>query len=229
MKLRSAFVFGAILLAPAAALAQWSDNFDSYATGTLLNGVGGWGGWDGSAAAAGTASADQALSAPNSIAIGASADAVRTYSDATEGTWTYTAYQYIPTSFTGTTYFILLNTYNDGGPYNWSVQMNFNATTGLIVDDNHAGNQVSFVRGQWAELRFEIDLDADTVSSFYNNQPVATGSWTSGAGSVTSIGAVDLFGNGAGTVYYDNMSLVPAPAAAGLLGLGGLLAARRRR
>ena len=228
MKIRSAFVVGAILLAPAAALAQWSDNFDSYPTGTLLNGVGGWGGWDGSAAAAGTASNAQALSAPNSIAIGASADAVHSY-DATEGAWTYTAHQYIPTAFTGTTYFILLNTYNDGGPYDWSVQLNFNGTTGLISDDNHPGSQVSFVRGQWAEIRFEIDLDADTVNGFYNNQLVSSGSWTSSASSATSIGAVDLFGNGAGTVYYDNMSLVPSPAAAALLGLGGLFAGRRRR
>ncbi len=229
MRMKSVAMLTAVLVAPAAALAQWSDNFDSYASGTLLDNVGGWSGWDNTSGAAGTASSAFSLSGPNSIEIGPAADAVQQYSGYDSGTWTYTAHQFIPRAFTGTTYFILLNTYNHGSPYDWSVQMNFNATTGLIVDDNHASNPVSFVREEWAEIRFEIDLDADTVSSFYNNQLVASGAWTSGANSVTSIGAVDLFGNNASPVYYDNMSLVPAPGAVALMGIAGLVAGRRRR
>jgi hypothetical protein len=34
---------------------------------------------------------------------------------------------------------------------------------------------------------------------------------------------------GAGTVYYDNVRLVPEPATLGLLGLGGLVLLRRRK
>ena len=49
--------------------AQFVDDFDSYGTGVNVDGMNGWQGWDGVAAASASTSADQALSAPNSIAI----------------------------------------------------------------------------------------------------------------------------------------------------------------
>lgn len=231
MKLKTVGLLSAVLLAPAAAMAQWSDNFDSYPSGTVLDNVGGWTGWDNVAAAAGTASADHSRSAPNSIMISQPSDAVHQYPGTDSGQWTYTAYQFIPRDYAGDSFLILLNTYNHGGPYDWSVQMHFDSTTGMIVDDNHAGNAVAFVREAWAQIRLEIDLDADTVTSFYNDQMVATGTWTSSATSLTSIGAVDLFGNNSTPVYYDDISLtpVPAPGALALLGLSGLVARGRRR
>lgn len=230
MKTRCVLVAAALLAVPAVSLAQWSDNFDSYPSGVSMNGLGGWAGWDNTASAAGMTSSAVALSAPNSIAIDPAADAVRSY-NVTDGVWTYSAMQYIPGNFTGATYFIMLNTYNHGGPYDWSVQLKFDSATGLVTDDNHAGNTVNFVRDAWAEVRLEIDLDADAVAIFYNGQPLASGAWTSSVNSVTSIGAVDLFGNTGSVVYYDNMNLrqVPAPAAAALLGFAGLFAGRRRR
>jgi predicted metalloprotease with PDZ domain len=39
------------------------------------------------------------------------------------------------TAATGDAYFILLNKYANGGPYDWSVEMQLNATTGLFIDD----------------------------------------------------------------------------------------------
>ena len=44
----------ALIWMPTAALAQWSDNFDSYDAGTKMDGVGGWAGWDDDGTAAGT-------------------------------------------------------------------------------------------------------------------------------------------------------------------------------
>ncbi|MCO5242551.1 MAG: immune inhibitor A [Anaerolineae bacterium] len=77
-------------------LVDWSDNFDSYATGSQLIGQGGWEGWDGSAAAGALTSNAQALSAPNSADILGATDLVHQYSGYTSGKWVYTAMQYIP-------------------------------------------------------------------------------------------------------------------------------------
>ena len=49
--------------------AQFSDNFDSYANGQVLDGVGGWQGWWMNAAVAGRASNAFSNSSPNSIII----------------------------------------------------------------------------------------------------------------------------------------------------------------
>ena len=96
-------------------MVDWSDNFDSYATGSQLHGQGGWKGWDNNPAAGALTSSAQARSAPNSAAIVGASDLVHEYSGYTSGQWVYTAWQYVPTNFTGQSYFILLNTYNDAG------------------------------------------------------------------------------------------------------------------
>ena len=77
-----------------------------------------------------------------------------------------------------------------------------------------------------------IDLNANTMVAQYNNTTVISTSWTRGtAGANLAIAATDLYANGTGPVYYDDLSIsaAPAPASMGLLALGGLVAARRRR
>ena len=92
------------------------------------------------------------------------------YAGYTTGQWIYTAWQYVPTDFTGTSYFILLNTYDDAGAsLNWSVQVSFNATTNLVTNDGVGGGTLPLIRNQWVELRVEIDLTADTQAFYYNN------------------------------------------------------------
>jgi uncharacterized repeat protein (TIGR01451 family) len=188
----------------------WSDNFDSYPTGQDLHGVGGWKGWDNTPSATAFTSAAQALSTPNSVDISAGADLVHEYAGATSGVWTYTAMQYIPSSMTGLSYFILLNTYSDGGAKNWSTQVNFDAANNTVVNDGITGGTLALVEDQWVEIRVEIDLNADTQDFYYNNQLLYSGTWTdenSGNGAL-NIGAVDLYANGASAVYYDDISLV---------------------
>lgn len=220
----------ALALGCSAAQAQWSENFDSYADGTLLAGVGGWDGWDGTAAAAGTVSSRQSRSGPHSIEIEGSDDAVHPFSGYTSGQWTLTAHQYIPTGgLTASTYFIVNNEYNHGGPYTWAVQMRFDPLTGMVVDDNRAEvNPIPVVFDQWAEIRLEIDLDTDTLETYYNGTLLSMGTYTLGAGDPLEIANLDLFTTG-GVAYYDDISLIPAPASAMLLALGGAVAMRRRR
>lgn len=218
-------VLAVLTLAAAAASANWLDDFDAYAPGSI-NGQGGWQGWDNSAAAAGVVSGDQALSPTQSQAIFGGADSVHQYSGYTSGQWTYTAWLYIPSASTGLTYFILLNTYNDLGPYNWSVQLPMDLDTNLLNDDMAGGTEnIPLLRDEWVKLQFDIDLDANTVVTWYGATLVSTHAWQDGTGA-NAIAAVDLYANGAEVVYYDSMSLTPEPAALALLALGVLL--RRR-
>lgn len=214
-------------LACSGAQAQWSDNFDSYPEGTILDGVGGWTGWDGDPGAAGIVTSKQSRSGPHSIEISGGADAVRPLSGYTSGQWTLTAWNYQPRDgLTADTYFIVNNEYAHGGPHEWSIEMQFDVSTGTIIDDFRGGS-APIVFDEWTELRFEIDLDADTVDTYYDNNLVSSGQYAI-RGGPAEIANIDLFTTGA-LSYYDDMSLIPAPASAMLLALGAAVAMRRRR
>lgn len=198
------------LILPGSAVADWYENFDSYVLGSGLHGQGGWHGWDGNSAADAYVSDAYARSVPYSAEVAAASDIVHEYAGYTTDTWVYKAWQYVPTDFSGSTYFLLLNTYNDLGPYNWSTQVRFESA-GMIVTSDPEGLTLPLIVGQWVEIRVEIDLIMNTQSFFYNGQLLSQKSWTEGVsgGGVLSIAAVDLFANGATPVYYDDMSLAP--------------------
>jgi hypothetical protein len=218
--------------APALALADWADDFDSYATGSQLHGQGGWKGWDNVEGAGAFTTDKYALSSPNSVDINGPTDLVHEYTGYDKGTWTYTAWQYIPSSLnSGTTYFILLNTYKDGGPNSWSIQLPFDLGRNNNVTDDYVSGEtpITLVRDAWIEIRVEIDLDNDAREVFYNGTSLSKAKWTvQGGDAKLNIAAVDLYANGAGSVYYDDLSLVPEPTTA-LLALLGAAALLRRR
>ena len=190
----------------------WSDNFDSYATGSSLQGLGGWKGWSNSPAAAALTSDEQALSTPNSADIAPAADTVHEYSGYIAGEWVYKAWQYIPTDFAGESYFILLNQYDDpGNTLNWSVQVDFNSSTNLVENTGVSGGTLPLIKGAWVELRVEVDFTDDVCAFYYGGSLLYSGTWTeevSGSG-ISNLAAVDLFANGASSVFYDNLSLSP--------------------
>ena len=82
-------------------------------------------------------------------------------------------------------------------------------------DDYAAGVEVPIVKDAWMELRFDIDLDANSVDSYYDGEYFSTHQWADLGTSPhqLAIEAVDLYPNGAnvGVVYYDNMSLDVPP------------------
>jgi len=224
----TALIMIALLILPAMALADWADDFDSYTLGDLT-GQGGWETWPGGTSGVVTDFVSRSASQSVDILAGLT-DQVHTYEGYTSGKWFYTAWQFIPSDYTGTSYFILLNRWPDPVSGDWSVQMTFNAANGLIEADLGASPRppgyVRFVTGQWVEIRVYIDLDEDWCQIFYNGQllddpavpdhPTLGGgySWSGGVfgqgiGAV-DIRAVDLFANDGSSVYYDDMSLEPA-------------------
>ena len=209
MKTRSRFIIALVALValgPIAAQAQWYDGFEGYPVGGGLHGLGGWAGWNADPIFDAIISDFYAYNGSNSVAITGNADIVQQFSGYDSGAWEFVAWMFIPTDFTGQTYFIVLNTYTPNGDMNWSVEVNF--TNGQITGFNDIGS-LPYVVGEWAELRLEIDLVANVQTFYYNGDFLYTASWTEGAsgGGALDIGALDLFANGASPVYYDDISL----------------------
>ena len=131
----------------------------------------------------------------------------------TSGQWTYTVWQYIPSSSTGSgAYFILMNTYVSGGAKAWSTQVYFDLNSNILYDNlsgGITGNILGIVRDQWIPIVVNMDLTAGTQTFTYNNQLLFTGSWNRQGGAL-AFAAVDLYGNGASHVYYDDIQLSPA-------------------
>src|SRR5262245_6586660 len=98
----------AVLLLVAAAPAEaqfFSENFDTYATGSTIMGQGGWETWDNNPGANTTLSGLQSFSAPNSLLVAGPADIVHQFTGTSGGTWSARARVFIPSTNSGETWF----------------------------------------------------------------------------------------------------------------------------
>ena len=177
----------------------WTDSFDTYVEGPLPP-QGGWIPWnDDPKAGHFLVTPERAQSAPYSVAIDGNDDGVHRYSGFTAGSWQYRAWVYVPQEMADLQYFILLNTYPTVFPDGWSLALEFDGEES-VVRDFASPESVPLVRNAWIPIRVEIDLDADVLSAFYNEQLVITKSWTAGFGEgVRNIAAVDLWAPAART------------------------------
>jgi phage baseplate assembly protein gpV len=200
---------------------SWNENFDSYVAGSALEGQGGWHGWDADPSVTGYVSDTQSRSTPNSVEIAwwtttQWTDEVHEYSDINSGIWTYTLWQYIPSTMVGSTYFILLNTYQNGVHNNpdWSLQLVSSAEVGDIHDYDVPDSSLPIVTNAWSEIKVVIDFSADSQQVYYNGALLLQKGWTDGVqpGGALNLAAVDLYSDQAysTSVYYDDMSVLPA-------------------
>ena len=190
----------------------WVDYFDSYTNGQFLDGGaddGGWKGWDDNPSAGAYVTNTHSHTSPNSVDINGPADLVHEYEGYTSGHFLYHCLQYIPADFSGQSYFILLAEYHIGGSGNiGAVQLRFDSDLD-VVESESAGEQAPLVYDTWVEILCEINLDTDWLQIWYNGALLAEHAWTDtiqGTGGGTfNVAAVDLFANGATSVYYDDM------------------------
>ena len=197
-------------------IADWSDNFDSYENGQYLDGDpedGGWHGWNGDPLAGAYVVDDENLSAPHSVELIDQEDLVQVFEGVDSGQWTFSCYVFIPGDTMGTPYFIMLNTYSDGGAQHWSTEVQFNTDTDQV--EAYADEAtLPLVYDEWVEIRNEIDLDADLQAIYYDGDLLVEKGWSdgvTGAGGLTEIQCVDLWSSGATEHYYDDFSLVGEP------------------
>jgi hypothetical protein len=235
MVMRLGVLLGAVMLLvclPAMAVADWYDDFDSYAAGTRLDNVNGWFGWDNNPASAGVVTDAISHTAPNSVEIGqqTGVDTVHPFSGYDSGFWVFTAYQYLPDNLDSMSFFIINNEYQHGGPHDWALEVHMEPGVGVYeaVRDPGAAVTLPILYDQWVELRCEIDLDNNWMDFYYGGDLLNSGIWNIRTGGLIEIQNVDLYGLHNVSVFFDTLSLVPEPTACVLLALLAGVALRRR-
>ncbi|MHC4947293.1 MAG: hypothetical protein ACYTG1_03400 [Planctomycetota bacterium] len=167
----------------------WYEDFEPYLPGGGLHGQGGWKGWDDDPAFDAPATSAQARSPAKAVDIAGDADLVAERC-AFGGTWSFEAWQYIPLDFDSLgggqfagTNFLLLNTYQDGGPYNWSVWCQFDSNDGMLKVYHGDGNNtinVPYDSDRWVKIQAVIDLEEDWTRVYYDDELVSEYVWTGG-------------------------------------------------
>jgi hypothetical protein len=187
-----------------ASASVFTEDFESYPVGDL-HGTNGWKGWDNVAGAGAKVSTLFAHSGTKSVEIVSSSDFVHEFKLA-GGKYTFSIMQYIPSGGTGISYFILLNTYADGGTNDWSIQTQYNLATGAITCW-HGGlsGAAEILFDQWVEIKLLINLDKNTFEEYYGGTLIASGQWDDNTHG--TLQAVDLYGNGASSIYYDDLNI----------------------
>jgi hypothetical protein len=122
----------------------------------------------------------------------------------------------------------------------WRVNFNFGGNIFILDDaDGVPGGSLAFINtnvqwtpGVYKNFRVEHDTVVNSLKYYYDNNLIYTGSV--GTFAATAVEQVllfsdNFFNNTSEFVDYDNLSIVPAPGAASLLGFGAVFAARRRR
>ena len=209
------------------ASAQWFDGFESYPCDHPLNDPNGWHGWNNNPAVIAYVRCAPApiYKGLKSVEIGrpgVDTDCVHEYTGYNKGTWSYRAWQYIPTALNGKTYFILMHTYEDNGAQGWAVQVWFDKSTGMVhVDNTNCPPQppdVPIVFDKWVEIRVDIDFDNDWYDFWYNGQKIAKKKgWSIGVfcgdTGPRDLAAVDLYANSSWPAYYDDIEILKTSGA----------------
>ncbi len=195
----------------------WEENFDGYTAGEFISvaGVGnGWETWGLDPAVDSLIVDGQAQTAPNSLFVENNQDVVQTFTGLDSGRYVVKASVWIDATQAGDAYFIMLNDFTQpAGPFNWSVQLRFNALLGDVADLGGSaggppgGGTLPLPVDQWNEIEIQIDLDNNLHNIYFNGTALRECELWSGG--LTEIQCIDLYaaagvGNG---VYFDDLSV----------------------
>jgi len=225
--IRLTTVIGTAVLAASIAQAQYTENFDSYATGSDITGQGGWAQWANAAITDSAISTAFSHSGAKSLATELHADKVHTTSF-TSGHWNWSVWSFMPATTQLPQWAVFLSSYAPAGPYFWVAQCELDPTLSRIEFDMGPNNVCGgiggsqfgtvfapLVVGAWTEIRLDIDLNADRCQGWYNNLPVGqvwqyTDGITAGFG-LAEIGTIDLYANdntlAGDRVYWDDVTV----------------------
>ncbi len=205
---------------------NWIETFDSYETGQYLDGGaddGGWKGWQNDPELGAYVTGDQFLSSPHSVDVEGPTDLVHEFSGYTAGKWTLYTMVYVPNDYEGESAFLILDYYSDDPDetLHWAFWLVYDSEAGVVRVEAD-GWELPLITGRWVELRFEIDFDEDWFEFYYDGVLLLDKEWTAGwdnsMDGFLDIGCIDIFPDGATSVYYDNMVLAESGKFLGVSG-----------
>ncbi|MCP3905036.1 MAG: hypothetical protein GY715_15540 [Planctomycetes bacterium] len=216
------------------------DVFDPwfYQPGQGLQDIRGWKGFDGNPSFDGIVAPGPFLSPPFSVDVQGNTNLVREFGNATDGTWMFQTWTFVPGGFQqppsqdpyAGSHIRLYSIYDDGGPHDWSVDLQFDARDQQFkvhFGDGLNTVDVPYIVDQWVPIDVVVDLDNDHCQVFYDQNPITEYAWTAGwdgsGGGQQEIVAVDLFAQGSTSIFYDDFVLAeitPPPCPADLNGDG---------
>jgi hypothetical protein len=193
-----------------AATVSLIEDFDSLAVGTNMHDVDGWEGWYGDPQYGARVTDVVAYSGTNSLEIvGNRDDLVHNWPQLTTGKWVLSVMQYCPSDkqTTGVVYFSIMTEYDGAARTKaWIGELRANFATGTAYYGWNRIIQVDLVHDDWAELRLEVDLDAQVADFYYNNVFLATATQP-----VPSLVGVGFYPEPSiEAVYFDDFRLEPA-------------------
>lgn len=193
----------------------WCDGFEGYPLGSIqgINGWQGWGAGSGNPAWAGIVTTEQNHTPGGLQCLKiVDHDTVHLFQGYDTGAslyWILSSWVFIPSSMTGTAYYIVLPDYDGGGSgTSWAINITMDPLAGTIYSAE-AINSLPLIADEWAEIRLAINLKHDLVKIFYNDDLLGSHGWTATGGSA-SIAAVDLWSPYSSGFYYDDLSLFPS-------------------
>jgi hypothetical protein len=192
--------------------ATWCEDFESYDVGSI-QGINNWQGWgfgDGDPFSAADVSTERNHTPGGTKSLKFEIhDSVRLfegYDLSASPVWVLRAWAYIPSTMNGTALFIALTDYDGGGAGTaWAVQLEMDPFFGVVFS-NETGAGLPLVTDAWAEIRLDINFQADLVTIFYDNQFLTQHPWSILGGSM-NLGAIDLFSPFSDGFYFDDLSL----------------------
>lgn len=201
-------------LAGSAHAQLFSEDFESYPDGSLLDGQGGWRGWDGLGDTVSTVTSANAFDGTQALAYSTGTDVIQEF-DLHSGRWVITANVFIPSGLSGGHWLVFLNQYDDAGPYEWGGQIEFDSNSGMLRCDCGGTDAavVPMVVDAWAEVRLVVDIDNDQAELSYDGNLLVNWVWTSGftgaAGYlVPGFEAFDIWSpDGSATAYVDAIEI----------------------
>ena len=198
-------VFAAVaLVAAQVAPAQVvNENFDSHALGTDMHNLDGWEGWYGDAAVGGFVTDEQANTGNHSLRFTRPVDLAPYWDSITSGNWIMVMMQYVPAAASnGDAYYGVLHSYEKGaaGSAGWITEVISDFATGDVRISGGETARLPLVRDAWAEIKVELDFNAQVATFYYNGGFLGTRD-------ATSLSGLDLWANSNDVMYFDDFWL----------------------
>jgi hypothetical protein len=106
--------------------------------------------------------------------------------------------------------FILFNESDGQAPEGFAQIILFEGHSGTVKNTWRPEQNLPLVRGRWAELKLSVDLNQNTVSAWYDGQPLFAGEPYRVEGPL-ALQCINWYSDGIDGMLFDDVSIVPAP------------------